>query len=98
MFQQPNTYPLVPQKVRSFLRQIQGVTIPHFIKGENIEVLADIQVVQVDDAVIPIYRTIEDAWVDAVYDSWVEVGKIDSSDIGELATKRIQQQSWWRVS
>jgi len=95
MFQQPNIYPLVPQKVKSLLRQIQGVTIPHFIKGENIEVLADIQVVQVDDVVIPIYPTIEDAWVDVVYDCWIEVGKIDSPQIEQLATDKILTPTWW---
>ena len=97
MFLQPQTYPLVPQKVRDFLRQIQGVTVPKCIEGKEIEILADIQVAKVGDTVIPIYSSVEDAWVDVVYDSWIQMGKVESIEVEELATNWILSNSWWEV-
>lgn len=97
MFQQPDTYPLVPQKVRDFLRQIEGVTIPKFIEGDKVKVLNDIQAAKIGDVTIPIYSTIEDVWVDAVYDAWIEVGKVDSPEIKEIASQTVMDINWWTV-
>jgi hypothetical protein len=97
MFHQPQTYPLVPQKVKDFLRQIEGVTVPKFIKGDEVRVLNDIQVVKVGNVAIPIYSTVEDVWVDAVYDSWIKVGKIDSPEIREIASQTVMDADWWII-
>lgn len=98
LFQEPRTYPVIPQTVRNFLREVDGVVLPRFIKEDQVTILRDIQAVRIGrDKIIPYYTCVGSPWVDAVYDAWIEIGKIDSPQIGELATTKILSQTWWKV-
>lgn len=98
MFQQPKTYPEIPLTITNFLRNVNGVVLPRFIKKDQVEILHDIQVVQVEDQLIPLYSNIEAPWVDAVYDAWIKVGKVDTDpNIEAIAIQSIKSETWWHL-
>lgn len=98
MFQQPNAYPQIPQTVKEFLRVVNGTVLPRFIQKDQVEILSDIQVVQIEDQWIPLYSNIEAPWVDAVYDAWIKVGKVDTDpNIETIAIQTIKSETWWHL-
>lgn len=99
MFQQPKTYPEMPLTITNFLRNVNGVVLPRFIKKDQVEILHDIQVVQIENQLIPHYSCIQAPWVDAVYDAWIKVGKVDNHpDLVTIAIQNIKNPVWWHIT